>query len=382
MPLTLPLNPVVFIRGANGIPDTQLYAQLGGQMDAYMQTTTATFGFESMVATLTLPLSEALLWLDCLMYSCVVYGPEAQIVWEGYLRQVELTIGQERRTLSLDDMANRVTVRYTTVLGTPGSSGSASDTASQALYGVKDAVLSLNQSTAADAALLRTAALAEMKNPRMDSATAAATGELGEVRLDLTFEGWYGTLGWVVTSRSSTTNTDVATQIGALIATSGVGIGVTNAFLSTSTANIASTGNSATEKIEADTTYRQKIEALLSLANSSNQRLAWGVYEDRKLTVKQWAGATPETVTYFRSLGDDQIYNASGGVYQPWDVRPDAMYQTIELVPTGPLSTAQDAAARHYVERVTFQVDENGWRVELEPTADTSLDALLARLTR
>lgn len=378
------LNIVIFERGASGVPTSTVKPiEIQDRITSYMHTISAAFGFETMAVSLIVQEEEALDWLNTgLMRSAIVYGPDAQTVWEGYLRQVDATFGQEKRSVSLDDMANRVTVRYTTVLGTPGATATASDTASQALYGIKDTVISLNQSTATPAANLRDRALTERAYPKMTPTTQIATGDLGGVQLDLTFEGWYGTLGWVLTSRTSTTNTDTGTQVGALLATSGAGIGVTNAFLSTSTANIITTGNTDTEFIAPDTLYRTKIETLLSQGDSTGERLAWGVYEDRKMTVKQWAGASPTTITYQRFLGNEEVYNSNRNPIDSWDVRPDAMYQTTDLLDVAPIAAQQDAAARFFVERVTLRIDQSGSSLDLEPSETDALDAQIAYATR
>jgi hypothetical protein len=394
--LAIPLNIPVFERGASGIPTTTLADDLTGRIESYEHTIAATIGFESMRCNLTteefakVDVDEAVDMLSrWLGRSTVVTGPDAETVWEGFLTQIDADFGQgETRSIGLDAMANRINVRYTTVLGTPGSTGTASDTASQALYGVKDAVLSLPGTSTATAALnFRAKELARRKNPRMIPSTQIQRSKEdnapvapGTARISLTWAGWYTTLGWVLTSRTDTSTEATTTQVGALIGTSAPGIGATNAFLSTSTTLIVASGISDTRKIEADTTYRQKIEALLGQGNSAGERLAYMVLEDRKLTVRQWAGATPNTVTYRRDLGDPNVYDATYGLVEPWNVRPDAIYEVRDLLDIGPVTTAADAAARLYVERVVCSITPEGTNVALEPQASDSFDAMLARL--
>lgn len=366
--------------GASGAPtSTGWYENLAWRAESYSHTITAAGGFESMTLSFACDIDEAIAWLNRLMYSVVVYDPDLWIAWEGYLASVDVTIGGERRSVSLDAMANRVNVRYTTVLGTPASTGTSANTTSAGLYGTKDTVLSLSTTTATAAQNIRAAALAAMAYPRaVPSSEISATGS-GEVRVDLAFAGWYTTLDWVLTSRNDATTEATTTQVGALIGASSPGIGATNAFLSTSTASITASGVSDTRQIDADTTYRAKVEALLSQGNSSGQRLAWGVYENRVLFVDEWAGATPTTATYRRCLSDATVYGASGVSIPPWLVRPDAIMEVADMLDYAD-STPVDVAARYYVERVTCDIGSDGWRLSLEPAASDALDARLARL--
>src|SRR6266496_3250222 len=118
--MIVPLSIRIYERGANGVPGgVPTIPEYAPQ--SYTHTITATGGFESMQVSYTVPRDVAQDWLaHGLMRSCVVYGPDAEIVWEGYLTQVDATLGQEQRSVSLDGMGNRVRVKYTTVLGTPG----------------------------------------------------------------------------------------------------------------------------------------------------------------------------------------------------------------------------------------------------------------------
>lgn len=371
------LTPVLTVPGTGGIPTTSVDPglTLAGRITAYEHTIAATFGFESCRMNLATNRDEALFWLGKLMTGLIVYGPDAETVWEGFLTSVDVTLGQKQRSVSLEPMANRMRTRYTTVNGVNGVTATLSDTASQALYGIKDGVLSLGTASAADAANKNAMALAVRKNPKMTPTSRTASGDLGAVQVSLTFAGWYATLGWLFTSSASTTQTTTTTQVQSLTtAANGV-----NAFLSTDYTFITASGITATEYIASDTTYLQKIEELLKQGNSSNQRLAWGIYEGRRWVIDAWAGATPGTLTYRERTDTAAITDAAGGEIAPWNIRPNAMLETSDLLDPGPVSTAQDAASRCYIERVTCRIDQSGWGVDLEPEASNSLDAILTR---
>lgn len=376
--LSIPnINPVVYQRGANGVPSTTpIPFALGGRIERYQHAINATFGFESMSCSFTATQDEALAWFDRLMCSAVVFGPDSETIWEGYLTRVEATFGQERRSISIDDMANRVRCRYTTVLGTPGTTSTVSDSASISLYGTKDFVLSIGEITATAASNFAAKELARRKNPKPQPITTVSTGDTEDIQVTLTFAGWYETLDWVVTSLSTTSSAVTTTHVGTLLTT----LSGTNNFISTNTSFITASGISDTQYISPDTTYRQKIEALLEQGNSSNQRLCWGVYEDRLFYVEPWAGANPDTIHYYRFLGNPIVYTSGLGIVEPWNVRPNKMYTVVELLDVNILNTPTDTMSKFPVERVNFAVDANGYDLQLEPEATDSFDALLARL--
>lgn len=353
-------------------------AQIARGLIGYEHTIAATFGFESLRLEVVTDLDSAIGWLDNLLMGFVVTSPDAVVIWEGYLHTVDLAVGQEQVSVSIDHMANRVKARYTTYLGTPGVSSTVSNTTSQATYGVKDLVLALGttDSTAATAAAARK--LADIAYPRGIGGSAVATGPgVGDVRMTLTCMGWRETLNFVVTSSTTTTTADTGTQIGGLLAT----LASTNAFISTATTLIGTTGVSVSQFIPADTTYAARIEQLLSIGNSSNVRLCGGVYEDRVFRVDAWAGATPTILTYQRFAGEAFVRNMAMGVVPWWEVRPNTMYQRNDLLDVAPVATQADTAGRFAIERVTCRIDESGVSLALESADLTSADAMIARLS-
>jgi hypothetical protein len=377
------IAPIIYARGANGVPNTdRILADLSGRLDSYQHTIANGVGFESCTLTYRVSDQDPRDALEWLMNTVVVYGPEAQTIWEGFVSQVDIAIGGRQISASLDQLCNRAPVRYTLRgLGTPQVTAAADSTASQAIYGVKAATISVGTTDSTAAQALRDAYLATYKLPVASVTSTIAPNQTdAAISVTLTCAGWYTTLDWVTLERTDTSSESTTTQVGVLIGSSAPGIGATNAFLSTSTASIGSSGISDTRQVEADTPYRQKIEALLGKGTSSNQRLAWGVYEDRILTVRQWAGATPSTIGYRLRLGSAVIEDANGAWVRPWDVRPDAMVEEADLISVDVPIGAIETPGTYYLERVTCSVDGNGASVTLEPSATRAVDARIARL--
>lgn len=374
--MSLAITPAIYAPGAAGVPSTATPYPLGQRINNYTHSISATGGFESAAFDFTCDREEGLTWLRRLMCSVIVSGPDAQTIFEGFISRVTFAIGGQARSVSLDSMANRARVRFTDFLGGAGTTAVASNTASVARFGTKDTALSLNMTTGAAAANYRDVVLARSAWPRMEPQTRISTGQQagGPPTVQIECSGWYYALDWVVTSNTSQTLTATGTQIGSLIGN----YNATNDFLSEELRFIATTGVSAPEYIAPDTTYRAKIEELLSLGTSAPARLAYGVYEGRIFRAQTWAGATPSVIGYRGRLTSGHLVNRWGGAAMPWDVRPDAMLEIVDLLDPSPVSTAPDAAARQYIERVTCSVSGDQWSVDLEPENTEALGAVLS----
>ena len=196
MPIPLSIN--LFERGAGGIPTSQ-YVALPTLPNRYSHTITDRFGFESMSFSIPVSLDVAQDWLsNGVMRSVKVFSPDATVCWEGILTTISASIAQKRASASLERMANRVRCKYTTVLDTPGTTSTASNTTSQALYGIKDLAVPLDKATSTEAGYKRDRVLAEKALPRSADASEAKTGAQGDVTLELQFSGWYATLEWLM----------------------------------------------------------------------------------------------------------------------------------------------------------------------------------------
>jgi hypothetical protein len=376
MPISLGIN--IYERGSAGVPSIAIFGNISGRVSSYSHTATDQFGFESMQAAMTVSLAEAIEWLrNGLMRSVIVSSPGGRTCWEGILTTISAQIGQKPVALSLDAMANRVRCVYTTVLGTPGTTSSVSNAISQSLYGIKDRIVPLDASDVTAAGYRAAIVLADVANPKSREATQAMTGAQGDITLTLSFTGWYGTLEWLVTSNSTTSTAVTTTQVTTLL----TAYNAVNAFFSSNYGLVTASGISSPQLIAAQTTYRAAIEDRLKLGTGVYPS-AWGVYEDRTFHVDAWAGATPDTVTYYERLGDANVYDAYGNIVAPWDVRPNAMSQVVELLDVAPVAAAPDAAARKYVGRVTCTISGDQVGCELQPSEMDSIETRLASLRR
>lgn len=161
-------------------------------------------------AEMTLPADPPGLsgWLSLLGSPLEVFNRLGQPVWWGYLEGFTAGEGALRLEASLSQMANRVAVRYTAL--TPGQGWGetlqtawADDLPSQALYGVKEALLNLGMLSEAAALRARDLALKQRAFPRLEARGTLRPedgqgGRLppGGAKLSLHARGWFETLSW------------------------------------------------------------------------------------------------------------------------------------------------------------------------------------------
>jgi hypothetical protein len=311
------------------------------------------------------------------MRHAVASSPDSATIWEGFLSSVEARIGQESRSLSIETMANTVKCKYTLDDGTPGVTAYVSDADSAGLYGQKYLMVPLGDTTAAGALARANRVLATTKRPRATGTLHLATGALGDVTVTLTFAGWYTTLGWVLSGNSSTSIVDTGTQVNNLVS---VALYLSD-FLLGIPADIGLTGTTDTQFFEVDTTFRSRIETLLSMGgNAGASALAWGVYDDLQFSIAVCAEANPTTIHYFRRIGESVIRGPGGDKIAPWDIRPNKMYAVTELMDLNLSAIAPDAGGVSYISRVSLSIAKDLISLDLEGRTGDSVDRIVARM--
>lgn len=118
----------------------------------------------------------------------------AQPIWEGLINRITFNAGGASYTISLDEMANRVSVVYTGASNVAAETTIVNNTASQAIYGIKQEQIEFggDPSAATQKTTLRDTILAQRAYPQ--SAITQAQGNSNLVRLECI--GIYQTLEW------------------------------------------------------------------------------------------------------------------------------------------------------------------------------------------
>lgn len=354
---------------------------LAGKLTSYQHTIADRFGFESATLAYSGDRSEMVRALGLLGRTVTTVAPSGAVMWDGIITRVRVAVAGVEHSISTDELYNRVKVRYTTRLGSAFVTATQNDTVSQARYGIKELVSSVGTIDPTTALDLAERLLKEYKNPPADMSLNLATGDaggVGEITLEAT--GFYASLGYTTTSKTSTANVNSLTQVDALVEAID-----TNLWISTGT--IEAAGISTSEYIAPDTTHLAKIESLLGFGDSNGDPLSWGVYEDRLFHVVGWAGASLTwigvsafggTRTYRLYLGEGAIRNGENLPVPWWLVRPNIAY-SLDLLDVGNTNVG-DGTTTGVASRVTFAASEGSMSLTLESENRSSAAARIARI--
>lgn len=351
------LSITVYDPGASGVPTTSNPRNLARWADTYDDSLANEFGCETLRLTGRVRSIEAAIdWTQQLMAAVEVDTPSGNTRFRGFLHEVQIPALE--CSVSLTDMANAVIVRWRDPDGNQGSV-TATNAQSIARYGRKELVLNLSTAYAAEATNRATMVLNQVAfPPNKETVSAGASSDTighGPFEVVLIFRGWAETLKWLTTSNTTTATAVTSTQATGLITT----YNSTNNFFDTTNASVTSTGFSATQYCDPDTTIYERIAMLLAAGNSSQQRVAWGFYT-RAITIATSASADPGTVQYTYSKRDKQLRDAYGNVIPPWDWRPDTMIQNVDLIEPQAATLQIATLTRKYVKRVTLRIGRDG----------------------
>ena len=181
------------------------------------------YGFETARVAWTPTAQEIEEWAryDHLLRPMVAYSPDARQIWRGVLAEIEIGIGTKKIAFSLKDMANRLVVRYSEPGGAQGDSVAYSNTASQALFGIKDRVINASVALSAAASNQAQTILNAIAFPRSKQASSGGTTR-GELSIALTFWGKYALLDWLLTASISTASTAAPPAISRAVTASAI----------------------------------------------------------------------------------------------------------------------------------------------------------------
>lgn len=332
--------------------DESFHETLETEKETY--TISDTIGFDQASFTLTGSPEYLIDWYEKgLVYDVVWHSPEGSIVWEGYVNRLSLSIGDAVIIKSIDDMANRVILKYTPLdtSQTPPVAGAQTtvtkdDTASQARYGVKVYVASGAECTAATADDNALAYLSWLT--RIPQTETISVGQGKATSLQVTMRGYAYLANWYTYTQTVSSGTADADAIVSLVLAADP-----NSVLSTSTLNID--GNTtATEQYRDEHTAAWKV--VQELANRGQETASvgyrWhcGIYEHRRTTFKAAEGFTAAGLEYatnkhpvlHRHMRDsaDMFLMEGGREVLPWELRPDRLLLT-EGIPGPPMYITQ-----------------------------------------
>jgi len=237
-----------------------------------------------------------------------IIDEQLEPVWWGYIASVTVRIGVIEIGVSLDTMANKVACAYSSIAAgsqTPGTRATttwASDSASIAMYGTKELLVSLSGATAAQANAARDRVLAARKNP-----VPILRHNPGQSSLSATLDcrGWWSTLAWRYYTNTGTNSVETTTQISNIITS--VGQFITGVYIKNAS------GISSSEYRDGDTTAADIIKELMDSGTVNNRRVLASISRDRLATIYE----EPERLT---GEGDmpTLLLDTDGHVYDRW----------------------------------------------------------------
>lgn len=310
-----------------------------------------------------------------------VYGPNANIVWEGFVNQIDIGMGVQNETLGpLMDVGNRVSVTYTPkdfsvyppVTGTGTVTPIAQNLTSQAKYGIVEKVVSGGTCTDVAAAKIRDVYLQENGFPKTSGGVSIYPGAGNNATITLNCLGnvyWFMayvydniTPGYIVVSEKikDVINYDPNNYLSALY--NGV---LDNLFL--------------TQEMETETRFAwDVIKELLALGNDTDDsRRIFGVYNNRL----SYYSAIPTAIEYNHFLADplQRVVDMAGNTVLPWDVLPGKWIAVPDFLPGLPTpATLRQDPRNKFIETVRFTAP---YTIDLSGGNTDKLSQLLAKIS-
>lgn len=242
-------------------------------------------------------------------------------VWEGLINRLTFTAGAVQMTCSLDQMINRASVVYTGTEGstTPSQTTLANNTASQAIYGIKQGQIDIGEHplAAGKPNALRDTILSQRAWPQT-SITAAGGGDL---LIQVECIGFYWTLTWekrFAVTGNVAFNTALTTYLGEIA-------NAATFFNNADTTGITANATVQAGNTQRGATYWDLIRGIAECGDSTSYWVA-GITPTSFTTGTRILYYRPAvtTIQYTAHMADGLIIrNTYGKVVPRWTVRPD-----------------------------------------------------------
>lgn len=307
-------------------------------------------------------------YLGC--FVAVYVDNAAAPVWEGLINRITFNAGGASYTISLDEMANRVSVVYTAAANVATETTIVNNTNSQAVYGFKAEQIEFGPDTSAGTqrTVLGNTVLARRAWPQ--TAVTQAQGNANLIHLECV--GIYHTLEWQKLFTVLTTgNFDMYTSITAWLAL----VNNTTTFFNNADYTKLATTNTTTAP--AQQRGINLWERFLTLAEAGDGTNYWiiGISPtDRNTLTRRMYYQQANSAIEYTALQRDGLKprNAFGKLIPPYLVVPDKVIKVTDML-VGFESSIHDDPTETYIERV--QYDANSQRVQWFGSDDTTAQA-------
>ncbi len=313
-------------------------------------------------------------YLGC--FVAVYVDNAAAPVWEGLVNRITFNAGGAAYTISLDDMANRVSVVYTGAANVAAEDAPINVTNSQAIYGIKQEQIEFGMDTSVGTQRNFLGNTVVNRKAWPQTSVTQGQGQSNFVRLECV--GIFHTLEWEkIFTGLSNANTSVYVAI-----TTWLGlVANTTTFFNNADYTRISTANAMTAP--AQLRGISIWERFLTIAEAGDGAAYWitGITPtDRNTGARRLYYQQANFTIEYTAMQSDGLKprNAFGKLVPPWLVVPDRSIKVTDLL-VGFDSSIQDDPTETYIQRVMY--DANSQKVTWFGDDNTSAQAAF-RLNR
>lgn len=309
-------------------------------------------------------------YLGCFV-AIYVDNPEVPI-WEGLINRVTYNVGTGTFTISLDEMANRVSVVYTAAANAAAETAVVNNTTSQALYGIKQEQIEFggDPSAGTQRTSLRDTILAQRAFPL--ASISQAQGQTNIVHLELI--GIFHTLEWEKNfSGTTAASTAAGTRVAALIGAIANG---TTFFNNADTTQISANAMTVPTQ-QRGASWWEMIVKIAESGDATNYWVAGILPTDPNLgTRRAYYRQSNATVTYTARQSDGlKPRTMQGKPIPPWMIVPDCAIRVDDLLVAYDTNIYTDPRVT-YIQSINY--DANTQQVTWLGTDDTTARAAFA----
>lgn len=297
-----------------------------------------------------------------------------QPIWEGIINRAIFNAGGASYTISIEELANRVSVVFTGAANAAGQTPLVDLTASQAIYGIKQEQVEFGADTSAPATPIRGTLRNTILNQRAypQASISQAQGQANIVHLELI--GVFHTLEWekVFTTPPAATTTAPTTVIQNIV--TGLANGATF-FDNTNTSQITTNATAGTvPDQQRGVNQWERIQKIAEAGDATNYWIAGITPTDRnrgtRIAYYRQANFTVEYTAYQKD--GLVLRNLYGKYINPWTVTPDRVVRVNDLL-IGRDTVVSSDPRSVYIQSV--QYDANSQKVQWFGADDTTARA-------
>lgn len=305
------------------------------------------------------------------MFVQIYVDNPVQPIWEGIVNRITFNAGGASYTISLDEMANRVSCVFTGAANVAGQTTVANNTASQAIFGIKQDQIEFGVDTTGGVATqrgnLRDTILSQRAFPQ--TAISQPNGQTNLVHLELI--GIFHTLEWEKQFTVTTTGNNAAnTKINAFLAALANG---TTFFDSADTSQVDANAMTVPDQQRGVSTW----ELFQKIAEAGDATNYWIVgvtptdpnKKTRVLYYQQFNSVVEYTARQSDALKPRNLY---GKPIAPWLIVPDRSIRVTDTL-VGFGSSITNDPRETYIQSV--QYDANSQSVNWFGADDTTAQA-------